>query len=308
MFKGRLGIWILVLLIAIGGPWLYEHIPAMLHTDDVVVSSELNNIDMLEAMSQEKIGHFKVQTTSATPDVIFTTDNTAREGYELVENAVTSPLVLYVIKQVDNYSDGFIQDDNNSYYLRINLRTILLAMEDGSTWQDIGISRKVVDGKVTLYIPDQNDWTYPQVVELFYMTLNGGQTPTEEQRAELQPRVEKLLSKCNKCPQIAQAIADEAANPSEGYKVFLAPEYLYMTSKGMGASDTQYTFVPVYFTKTVHVTANAYLKTGYEDIDLSHGLWEAMQSGKKFMEVTGWRTKDSKWNITETWSRFPNIA
>ena len=295
MFKGRLGIWILVLLIAIGGPWRYEHIPAMLHTDDV-------------AMSQEKIGHFKVQTTSATPDVIFTTDNTAREGYELVENAVTSPLVLYVIKQVDNYSDGFIQDDNNSYYLRINLRTILLAMEDGSTWQDIGISRKVVDGKVTLYIPDQNDWTYPQVVELFYMTLNGGQTPTEEQRAELQPRVEKLLSKCNKCPQIAQAIADEAANPSEGYKVFLAPEYLYMTSKGMGASDTQYTFVPVYFTKTVHVTANAYLKTGYEDIDLSHGLWEAMQSGKKFMEVTGWRTKDSKWNITETWSRFPNIA
>ena len=185
----------------------------------------------------------------------------------MVENAVTSPLVLYVIKQVDNYSDGFIQDDNNSYYLRINLRTILLAMEDGSTWQDIGISRKVVDGKVTLSIPDQNDWTYPQVVELFYLTLNGGQTPTEEQRVELHPRVEKLLSKCNKCPQIAQAIADEAANPSEGYKVFLAPEYLYMTSKGMGASDTQYTFVPVYFTKTVHVTANAYLKTGYEDID-----------------------------------------
>lgn len=307
MFKGRLGVWILTLLIAIGGPWLYKQIPIWLHTDNVVVASELTNIDMLEAMSQEKFGHFKVQTTTETPDVIFSTDNTVRSGYECIENAVTSPLVLYVIQGVDNHKNGFIQDDNNQYYLRINLRTILEAIEDNATWQDIGINKKVLEGKVTLHIPDANDWCYPKVVELFYLTLNGGVTPTEDQRAEMKDRVDAILSRCRKCPSIAQAIADEATNPSDDHKAFLAPEYLFITSKGMGANSTTH-FVPVYLTKTVHIAANAYLKTGYTDIDLSHELLKAMQSSKAFMSVTGWRIKDSKFDITSAWSRIPNVA
>lgn len=307
MFKGRLGVWILALLIAIGGPWLYKQIPVWLHTDDVVVASELTNIDMLEAMSQEKFGHFKVQTTTQTPDVIFSTDNTVRSGYECIENAVTSPLVLYVINVVDNYESGFIQDDNNQYYFRINLRTILNAIEDDATWQDIGISKKVLEGKVTLHIPDANDWCYPEVVELFYLTLNGGVTPTTEQRTEMKDRVDSILSQCRKYPSIAQAIADEAAKPSDGNKAFIAPEYLYLTNQGMSANSSHY-FVPVYFTKTVYIAANAYLKAGYNDIDLSHGLFQAIQSNKSFMNITGWRPKDAQFNITKAWNRMPNVV
>lgn len=307
MFKGRLGIWIFVLLLAIGGPWLYEHIPVWLHTDTVIVASELTNVDMLDAMSSERYGKFKVNTTTETPDIIFSTDNTPRDGYELVENAVISPLVLYVVNDVDDYENGFIQDDSNGYYLRINLHHILTAIEDGSTWQDIGINRKVLEGKVTLNIPDENDWCYPAVVELFYITLNGNQAVTEEQRTALQPRVDKLLSKCVKCPQIAQSISDEAADHSDGYKAFLAPEYLYMTCEGMGVNQS-YDFVPVYLTKTTYISANAYLKTGYTDVDLSHGLFEAMKTSAAFMEDTGWRPRDVKFDVTGKWSRCPNVA
>ena len=307
MFKGRLGIWIFVLILAIGGPWLYEQVPVWLHTDDVVVASELTNVDMIDAMSQEKYGHFKVQTTTETPDIIFSTDNQPREGYELVENAVFSPMTLFVVRYVDDYENGFIQDDNNSYKLQMNLHTILIAMEDGSTWQDIGINRKVLEGKVTLNIPDANDWCYPVIEELFYVTLNGGKTPDDAMREELKPRVDKLLSKCVKCPSIAQAIADEAENASDGHKAFLAPEYLYLTCPGMG--NNNYTeFVPVGLTKTLCVYANAYLKTGYTETDLSHGLFKAMGANKGFMNDTGWRVKDSTFDITATWNRLPNVV
>ena len=307
MFKGRLGVWIFVLLLAIGGPWLYEQIPVWFHTDDVIVSSELTNVDMLDAMSNERFGHYKVYTTTEEPDMIFTTETTPKTGYELVENAVFSPMVLYVTRYIDDYTNGFIQDDSNSYMYKTNLHTILIAMEDGSTWQDIGINRKVLEGKVTLCIPDENDWCYPIVTELFYITLNGGKIPDETTRTALQPRVEKLLSKCIQCPSIAQAIADEAADPSDGHKAFLAPEYLYMTCEGMGTNS--YTdFVPVALTKTLCISANAYLKTGYTDVDLSHGLLDAMRATKEFMSETGWRVKDSTFDITGVWNRLPNVV
>lgn len=307
MFKGRLGVWILTLLIAIGGPWLYGQIPAWLHTDDVVVSSELTNVDMLEAMSQKKFGHFKVQTTTATPDMVFSNKNDVRTGYECIENAVISPLVLYVPNKVDNYEQGFIQDEENTYYLRTNLHTILTAIEYDATWQEIGVHKKVLEGKVTLHIPDDNEWYYQQVVDLFYITLNGGLVPTEEKRVELQPRIDAILSQCNKCPSIAQAIADEADKPSDGNKAFIAPEYLYLTNEGMKSDSVQW-FVPIYFTKTIYLTANAYLKIGYTDIDLSHGLFHVMQSNQAFMEITGWRLKDTQFDITKAWIRMPNIA
>lgn len=306
MFKGRLGVWIFALLLAIGGPWLCKQLPIWLHTDNVVVTSELQNIDMLDAISQQKYGHFKVHTTTETPDVIFSTDNTNRDGYRLVENAIYSPLVLYVVNNVDNYENGFIQDDEKSLYLRINLHTILTAMENNQTWQDIGIHKKVLEGKVSLNIPDEHDWCYPYVKELFYLTINGGIVPTEEQRQELSPRIDALLTKCHKCPSIAQAISDEAENPSDGYKAFIAPEYLYTTCEGMGESN-RLEFVPVYFTKTISMKANAYLRTGYSDVNLSEGFMDAIRSNKEFMRRTGWRVKDSTFNITKTWSRFPNV-
>lgn len=307
MFKGRLGVWILTLLIAIGGPWLYKQIPIWLHTDDVVVASELTNIDMLESMSQKKFGHFKVQTTTATPDMVFSNENEVRAGYECIENAVISPLVLYVPNEVDSHEQGFIQDDEHTYYLRTNLLTILTAIEEDATWQELGVHKKVLDGKVTLYIPDDNEWYYPQVVDLFYITLNSGSVPTEEMRIELQPRVDAILSQCHKCPSITQAITDEAEKPSDGYKAFIAPEYLYLTSEGMNSESARW-FVPVYFTKTVHLTANAYLKVGYTDIDLSHGLFQVMQSNQAFMEITGWRMKDTKFDVTTAWNHMPNIT
>lgn len=307
MFKGRLGIWIFVLILAIGGPWLYENIPVWLHTDNAVVASELNNIDMLAEMSQQKYGHFRVQTTTELPDIVFSASTEERTGYELIKNAVTSPLVLYVLHTVDNYEQGFIQSDIKPYFLRVNLHTILTAMEHNQTWADIGINKKVLEGSVTLHIPDENDWSYSTVEELFYLTLNKGDAPTEERKEELKPRVDALLAKCVKCPSIAQAITDEATQPSDQRKAFLAPEYLYLTIKGMDSNTTS-NFVPIYFTKTVHLTVNAYLKTDYTDLDISHGLWDAMKSKKDFMSDTGWRVKDSTFDITKVWARLPNVA
>ena len=319
MFKGRLGVWIFVLLLAIGGPWLYEQVPTWFHTDGIVVASEMTNVDMLDAISQERFGHLRVQTTTEEPDVIFTTDTQPREGYEFVENAAFSPMTLYVTYYANEYENGFIQDDANSYMLKINLHTILVAMEDGSTWQDIGINRKVLEGKVTLSIPDENDWCYPFIEDLFYMTLNGGQMPDEAQRETLKPRVDKLLSKCEKCPSISQAITDEAEDPSDGHKAFLGPEYLYMTCAGMG-TDNYTEFIPIALTKTLSISANAYIKTaesgtgetcsfcGYNSSELAAKFMEEIGSNKNFMKITGWRVKDSKFDITGVWSRLPNVV
>ena len=307
MLKSRIGVWILVIILCIGGTFLIDNVPKWLETTEINISSEIEDANVAENILDNRYGNYKVKKKSGDYDIIFSTSNELKSGYTLKENMLYTPMVMYVESYVDDYEGGFIQAEGENDRKKIDLYTVLTAMERGQTWQDIGVHEKVVKDKITLYIPNEQNWYYPVVENLFYLTINGGENPTEEKRAELKDRVDKILEKCEKVYDVAKAINDEYTEESKSGKVFIGPESLYLTSNGMSNSGNYNKFVPIYFTKTTIAYANVYLKSSYDGVNIAEDFIKTIQSKKGFMKATGWRVKDSTFDIHDVSSRFIKV-
>ena len=307
MLKSRIGVWILVIILCVGGTYLVDNVPKWLDTTDINVSSELSDSNIAENMLDNRYGKYRVKSKSGDYDIIFSTSKEEKTGYELKENLLYTPMVMYVEAYVDDYEGGFIQQEGQNDRKKIDLYTVLTAMEKGKNWGDIGVEEEVVKDKIVLYIPNEKSWFYPAVEDLFYLTMNNGKTPTEEERAALKERVDKILEKCEKVPDIAKAINDEYNENTKTGKVFIGPESLYLTSNGMSNSSNYNKFVPVYFTQTTFIRANVYIKTEYKDVNIANDFVKTMQEKEDFMEDTGWRVKDSTFDIHKVSSRFIKV-
>ena len=305
MFKGRLGVWITVIALCIGIPFLIDNVPKWIETQDILIVSEIDDANVAENILDNRYGEYVVKTSKNNADIIITsTMDEVAPNYTKKDDMLYSPLVMYVENSVDSHNSGFISVEKDNYNcFKVDLMTILDAMEKEKTWQDIGMETDVINGDVKLYIPDENCWYYKEVENLFYLTLNGGNTPNDNELKSLQPRVEKLLEQCNKVISIEMEIESEAFEPSDNGKVFIAPEYLYMTAKGMGDS-TYDCFVPVYFTKTTFVHADFCIKNNSET---ASDFITTIQNKKHFMKDTGWRIKDSIFDISSVSRHFIKV-
>ena len=223
-----------------------------------------------------------------------------------------SPLVLFAVQDVADYPDGFIKVPTSSTAFRVDLYTILTAIENGKNWEDIGVNKNVVNGAVTLYIPNEMNSYYSKVVDLFYMTFNNGEIPSEERRAELEKKVNNVLSKCHKIPDITQGVYEEKENNTKEGKVFIGPEYLYKrgSNYSMGTSyDDSYR--PVHFMKTIFVYSNVFVKEvtaevdGEEVKDFASKLVEEMKKDSDFFDKTGWRIKNSTFELGYVYVKDP---
>ena len=200
---------------------------------------------------------------------------------------------MYVQNNASSYDDGLINVKDN-YCYKIDLMTVLDAMEKDKTWQDIGFNEKVVSGDVALCIPNKSCWYYKDIENLFYLTLNGGKTPTDDEMVSLKPRVDALIKQCDKVISIESEIEKEANELPDNFRVFIAPESLYMTGEGMGNGYTGY-YIPIYFTKTIFISADLYINN---NSDIAKKFIDTIQTKKTFMKDTGWRVKDSTFDIS----------
>jgi len=307
MLKSRIGIWIFVIILCIGGTYLIDNVPKWLETTEINISSEVPDSNIAESTLDNRYGGYRVKTKSGDYDVIFSVSNEEKEGYNIKENLIYTPMVMYVESYVDDYEGGFINAEGDNNRKKIDLYTVLNAMEKGQNWGDIGVHEKVVKDKITLYIPNEKSWFYPAVEDLFYMTINNGKMPTEEERIALKERVDKILDRCEMVADISQAVYDEYNDESKSGKVFIAPESLYLTSNGMSNAGNYNKFVPVYFTQTTFIYANAYLKNDYKDTNIAEDFVKTIQNKKNFMKDTGWRVKDSVFDIHDVSSRFIKV-
>ena len=281
MLKSRLGIWIMVIILCVGGTHLMDVVPAWLHPIQIGVGSEVSDISVMENIIDNRYGVYKVKSVSSNHDVIISHDTMPRNGYVIEEGALYSPLVLYFTSYADSENGGFIQQETNSSRKRIDFYTVLTAMENNKQWSDIGIHKKVANGEVVLYIPDERCWYYSKVEKLFYITLNGGSTPSDEQRIVLSERVNALLRKCIRCDSIQQSIDAEYSSPSDNSKVFLAPEMLYMNTSGMYNSSRSNKYIPVYPIQTVSLSLNIYLKSTYANENVAQGFLDALKNKRR---------------------------
>ena len=307
MLRSRIGIWIMVIILCIGGTYLIDNVPKWMDTTEINIYSEVEDANVAENILDNRYGDYRVKTTGGEYDIIITNSTEAKTGYTLKENMLYTPMVMYVCGQVDNHENGFIKEEGHNYRKKIDLYTVLVAMERNLNWDDIGVQDQVVKDKIILYIPSERSWYYSAVEDLFYLTLNGGEMPSDEERTNLKERVDKIIDKCEKVPDVAKAIYDEYSDGSKSGKVFIGPESLFLTGNGMNNSGSTNRFVPIYFTKTTFLYANIYLKTNYSGVNIAEDFVKTIQTKKGFMEDIGWRVKDSTFDIQKVSSRFIKV-
>ena len=224
-------------------------------------------------------------------------------------NSSASKIKFYVnsdMQDSNKKNTGFIKlTDNNSSYdaYRIDLYSVLTAIEGGKEWSSLGVNDAVVKGTIKLTIPDKHCSYYEDVVDLFYFALNDYEVPTEEERTTMKDRVDKLISKCEKVSDIHQAIIDECKD-CNNERVFIGPEYLCVRgSSAFAGNSSGYNdvFVPIYFTKHTFVKADIYIKE-YSDTtkqELMTKFENSIFNNEKFMKEIGWRIKDSEFDVTD---------
>lgn len=256
------------------------------------VSSDMN---IAYNLSNKKFGDYMTKLQSDNADVFISDEEIVLDGYTKHENYLHSPLVLYAL-MTKNKSLNFIPSSDNNFF-RIDLLSILTAMEQDLNWEDIGITSDVASGFVTLYIPNENCDYYNDVVDLFYLTLNGGVDPTEDDKILLKTRVENILSKCHKVSDIYQSINQEYQIPTTEHKVFIGPEYL-LARKDFCVDGRYYnTFFPVYFLNTVQLRTDVWTKNTDTESNIGLNFLEEFQNNSLFLIGTGWRVKNNTYHL-----------
>ena len=307
MLKGRLGLWITVIVLCLLIPFLIDNVPQWFKTSDVLFSCEVESNEFAESIATQRIKHTVLLHQNNNADIIFSQDASPKDGYTLHENALYSPMVMYVSSAVHNWNNGFGGLRESKYYHNIDLRSVLLAMENGQSWDALGIDEHVLTGKITLYIPAQHIYFYPEVVELFYITLNDYKTPTDDEREALTPRVQNLLSLCTTVDSFFEHNKSTEDNALAQNTAYIAPEYYYQTAPAMGSSYSQ-EFTPVYFHKTTCVNMHIFTHDT-QNTDAVSVFMNSLREHRNFMDVTGWRTKDSTFNVADVsyvYAKAPN--
>ena len=315
MFKGRIWIWVTVIVCCLLTKLMIGWVPTWFESEEVTFNTDVSmDTNMREMIKGYEISGYDMISDDNNPDIIITDKIDTLDGYTKYENMLYSPLVLYAVQDAGDYPDGFIKVPNNSQALRVDLYTILTAMENGKNWEDIGMHKSVISGAVTLYIPNEMNSYYSKVVDLFYMTFNNGEMPSDERKAELEKKVNNILSKCHKIPDITQGVYEEKENNSKEGKVFIGPEYLYNrgsnSSFGTGYDDS---FRPIHFMKTVFLYSDVFVKNADIPEDISEDnvvyfpseLVKEMKEESDFMDRTGWRVKKSTFELSSVLVKDP---
>ena len=312
MFKGRIGIWVTVICVCFAITFFWTNIPKWAEKKDVQFQVEdFKDKDFALFLRDIKINKYNIRfMDDPSPDIIISNNDEAKEGYEIVKSSLYSPIVGYVSIDADKNSDGFIKYSADSPVRMIDLLSILEGIENGYTWEKIGVSKKVIKGNICLTIPDEQSLYYSDVVELFYITLAGKKVVSDEERELLKPRVENILSHCNKVSSIIDAVYSEFSSPSVDSKFFVGPEFLF-AHFGDAKSYRNYnnTFIPVYFRETVYIYGNIYLKTIYSDENkTSFNFYNIVKDKEScavdFFRRSGWRMQGANCDVSYYISKY----
>lgn len=300
MFKGRIGIWISVLLCCSIITGLINWVPTWFQEYETTISVNIEkDNEFSEQISDKSIGDFKMRTRDSGADIIVSDSGENIDGYTKYENLLYSPIVMYTVADIYDHSEGFIKVSNNSSAFKADLYSILVGIENGKEWKDLGVSNKVARGPVTLYIPNEQNSYYEDVIELFYMTLNNGNIPSDDERDMLESRVNNIVSKCTKVVSITQSVYDEYKNSSTNHKVFIGPEYLYQRGSDNSMSRSyDDSFQIVYLTKTITLYADMLIKESLSEEAVNvNSFIDEIQGDGKFMDCTGWRVQNSTFDL-----------
>lgn len=314
MYKGKLSLWVVVVCVCFIIQTAFNLIPTLFQEEDITMNFN-SSVDTagINFLNGKKVGDYNIIIDKNNPNIVVTDKDYNSEGYNVIKDYLYTPMVLYVRSSVLNNSEGFILANtvNNEYTpYKFDLRVILDAMEAGKTWKDIGVSSKVAKGVVRLSIPNERSPYYKSVVDLFYLTLNDFNEPTSEDIERLESRVSALLSKCDKVVDVGQEIRNEFEKPSTDYKVFIAPEFLFIRGGSEMTRNNYDAFIPVYFLDTTIHTMDMYYKVPVEGdkTDVVEDFMNYIKEEVKFVKRTGWRLDNVNFSMNDISSSLIDIV
>lgn len=293
MYKNRLFIWILCFLACL----LINTTKDMDINELVVNNTEVNiNIDTDTALKSKilevNVRHITFNQNQQDPAVIISShsdDNLI--GFDKIENAIYSPIVLYipVANSYNMVSDIYYTLGGNSYF--VNFKGLCDAILNDKTLSELGIVKsdsKMADKKIVLNLPSSGTSYYDVVIDEIYCSLNDNKVPTAEEKIALKETVDALIEKSVVCNSVDEKIY----NNDDCYNVFVAPEF-YINSKIYSVNSTNpgaYTIV--YFEKTIPISYDIFCKKGeiVNDIPLLDLVKTNFLSTSNFVSTTKYRT------------------
>lgn len=308
MFKTKYKVWVALIILSVIIKLGISYIPGIFAeitkgTPEVNVyvqsteNSKLKN--QLVGLSGNKISIKFVNSINDATQAILTdsSDLTIPTGFNKYENIINSPIVLFAPNTALRASENFTSAGGKS--LTKDLYDILTAIESNKTWVDIGISKKVAYGTVSLIIPSKSSPYYNVVLETIYMALNQGKTTlTASDVIALEDRVNNILSKCTQVEDIGRYIVNKRDNSKEiPVGLVLGPEFI-IVDKTSAFSSSDGDWMPIYLNKTSSVSMDLYVKPEFEKNIIKSF------ADSSFSSDTGMRMEERDYKLSDILSGF----
>lgn len=286
---------VIIALVGMFFSWMFES------PDDIYINYETsrqNEFSGLESLSYGFHNYHFNETEE--PEIVFSEQEKKLEGFKEYKKGIYSPIIMYVNENVLSADSGFnlSNADKTINYKNVkkNLNTILTAIEENKTWEDLGVNSKCLEGTVTLAVPDEYNPYRDLVKDLFMINLTTGEI-NESNYDELSERAEKILEKCI---QIEDPLGYLVAN--KGKKVIVvAPEFIIEDNEDgvfrkvtHSADILNDLFTPVYPTRTTAIFYNVYIKEEVvgNDVEEKKEHMDYVALNNPVSNTIGFRTKN----------------
>lgn len=290
MYKSRFYLWIIILCLV-----YIVKLASNLDVSSLIVKyQEVNtnietDISVKSIFTSAQTGPLKLVQTTENPSIIIKNNsNESIEGYDKLENAIYSPIILYIPTDYDTPSNLYYSLGDNVKF--VSFKNICNAIINETTLKDLGIdSDKLKDKKIVLNIPSEESFYYDEVIEQIYISLNNNKIPNETERKALEPTVKKLLEKCVICNDVSKKIEEKEKNV---YNIFIAPEF-YLKDSNLYSIETNLGYYQsVYFEKTTRLSYDIYIKKDefFGKDSLKDVVIKYLIKNERFADTSSYRT------------------
>lgn len=296
MFKNKLWIWLIIIVLVIGVRNLVPMILSIDNTtykvfidiDDLKVRNSLSNIN--------KGSHLTLTSYEDGADIIISQHSSKKiDGYVKYDKKIYSPIVVYAYGATSEKSGFTLSAGTYENCASYNFMTLLDAFENEKTYKDLGITYVGDENsKVMFVISSENSMEYEYIKELFYTTLNNGTIASVDDRAKLKQRVDSLLDKCIKVENVTKRMSDDLTenknNPTNFLYITTETACILNTSlfttSSSGSQVNYDRFSPVYVTPQIACYFDLYVKEEHNEIAMKR------ISKAKFISNTGYRIEE----------------
>lgn len=276
MYRSKFLTWIAIVVLILGGKYCTD---LYLQMDDVIEFSMYSTVQNIQtrnnilSFSDTTLKRAKSTVGSSMDSDVLISDHSDKDisGYTKYDKFYYSPIVIYA-RFVSKNDSGFnysAQGTSGSTAAFKNILPIINGFEEDKTYQDIGLNYMQEDSQIKIAIPLESDtYSYNAIKDMFYIVLNDGNIPTEDERKSLDERVNNILNKCEHYEDIVTELTVSLKLKADD-TIYISTEShginnssLFYTSSQSSNSSCYY---PVYVEPAVGQYYDLYIKEGINE-------------------------------------------